>query len=353
MKSISAMPPDSAVAVTDAGASCMAAWDGYVRGHATASVYHLAAWRELIESVFDRETHYLLAENSGQIRGVLPLVRLKSLLFGDFLVSMPYVSYGGVLADDASTCARLIESATSLGRELDVAHVELRHLADCTSLPKRLDKVSMRLRLSGDSDTLWNKLGSKVRAQVKRPQKEGAESEIGGEELVEDFYTVFSVKYRDLGVPVYPLTWFRAILQRFPELARVFVVRVAGHPVAASVVIGFNGKLEVPWASSLRSADRYGVNMYLYWSMLKYAEEQGYEIFDFGRSTQGSGTFRFKKQWGAEPVQLYWHYWLRDTQEIPQLNPANPKFQAAVAVWRKLPVWMANRIGPQIVKNLP
>ena len=339
--------------IVDADASRMPAWDGYVRCHAFASVYHLSAWRDLIESVFERETHYLLTETSGHISGVLPLVRLKSLLFGDFLVSMPYVSYGGALADDTASCALLIDGATRLAAKLGVAHMELRHLADCSTLPRRLDKVSMHLRLSGDSDALWKKLGTKVRAQIKRPLKEGAESETGGEELVEDFYEVFSVKYRDLGVPVYPLKWFRAILQRFPDLARVFIVRVGGQPVAASIVIGFKGRLEVPWASSLRSADRYGVNMYLYWSMLKYAEEEGYDIFDFGRSTEGSGTYRFKRQWGAEPVQLYWHYWLRDTQDIPHLNAANPRFQAAVAVWRKLPVWMANRIGPQIVKNLP
>ena len=353
MKSISAMPPDTELIVTEVGVSRMAEWDRYVRGHELASVYHLAAWRELIESVFNRQTHYLLAESGKQIKGVLPLVRLKSRLFGDFLVSMPYVSYGGTLADDATTCERLIEAAIRLGGRLGVAHVELRHLADCAALPKRVDKVSMHLRLTGDGNSLWHKLGSKRRAQIKRPLKEGAASEIGGSELVDDFYAVFSVKYRDLGIPVYPITWFRTVLQRFPELTRVFVVRVRRRPVAASIVIGFKERLEVPWASSLRSADRYGVNMYLYWSMLRYAEDQGYEIFDFGRSTEGSGTFRFKKQWGAEPVQLYWHYWLRDSEEIPQLHPANPKFRTAVAVWRKLPVWMANRIGPQIVKNLP
>ena len=331
----------------------MDAWDRYVRGHAAASVYHLGAWRELIESVFGRETHYLVAENDNEIIGVLPLVRLKSLLFGDFLVSMPYVSYGGILADDEAVCATLTDGAAGLARKLGVDHVELRHLTDCLSLPRRLDKVSMHLRLTGRSETLWEKLGSKRRAQIKRPLREGAEGEIGGAELIHEFYDVFSVKYRDLGVPVYPVGWFRAILQRFPHLARVFVVRVGGCPVAASIVLGFNGKLEVPWASSLRSADRYGVNMYLYWSMLKYAEDEGYEIFDFGRSTQGSGTYRFKQQWGAEPVQLYWHYWLSGAQEIPRLNPANPRFQAAVAVWKKLPVRIANWIGPQIVKNLP
>src|SRR5690606_23532319 len=147
--------------------------------------------------------------------------------------------------------------------------------------------------------------------------------------------------------------WFRGVLERFADAARVFVVRVDGHAVAASIVLGWRERLEVPWAASLRAADRYGVNMFLYWSMLKYAEEAGYRVFDFGRSTRDSGTFRFKKQWGAEPVQLCWHYWMRDGGEPPQLNAHNPRYRAAVAMWRRLPVWAANVLGPRLVKNLP
>jgi serine/alanine adding enzyme len=353
MQSISALRTDRATTVSGLARGGVEAWDGYVRAHGSASVYHLAAWRDVIESVFDRETHYLLAERDGELCGVLPMVRLKSLAFGDFLVSMPYVNYGGVLADDANACAQLIEAAAALADGLGVDHMELRHLSDCAALPKREDKVSMHLELSGDADALWKSLGSKRRAQIKRSQKEGATCETGGADLVDDFYAVFSVKYRDLGTPVYPVAWFRALLRKFPELTRVFVVRVAGKPVAASIVIGFNGTLEVPWASTLREADRYAVNMYLYWNMLEFAENHGYRVFDFGRSTEGSGTYRFKKQWGAEPVQHYWHYWLRDSDEIPRINPENPKALAAVAVWKRLPVWMANRLGPHIVKNLP
>ncbi|HZD54432.1 MAG TPA: hypothetical protein VE175_15400, partial [Woeseiaceae bacterium] len=252
------------VTVTEAAGSRMTGWDAYVRGHEGASVYHLGAWRELIEDVFGRETHYLTAyrtdhrvddrvddridhrtdhrvddrtdhrvdnpvddrignriddgigprignrisngidpqigEPGGRICGVLPLVRLKSRLFGDFLVSLPYVSYGGVLADDAESGAKLIDEASRLAADLGAGHIELRHLADCTSLPKRTDKVSMHLELTGDADALWKRLGSKCRAQIKRPLKEGATCEIGGAALVDAFYAVFSVKYRDLGV---------------------------------------------------------------------------------------------------------------------------------------------------------
>lgn len=353
MRSISALQTEPAVTVSEAALSGLDAWDRYVRAHEGASVYHLAGWRDVIETVFGRETHYLLAERAGRVCGVLPLVRLKSLVFGDFLVSMPYVNYGGVLADDAVACTELLHAAASLAEGLGVNHVELRHLADCAALPKRQDKVSMHLKLRGDADALWQRLGSKRRAQIKRSQKEGASCEIGGLELLDDFYAVFAVKYRDLGTPVYPIAWFTALLRQFADLTRVFIVRVDGKPVAASIVIGFNGTLEVPWASTLREADRYAVNMYLYWNMLKFAEDQGYRVFDFGRSTVDSGTYRFKKQWGAEPVQHYWHYWLRNSGEIPLINASNPKALAAVAVWKRLPLWLANRLGPHLAKNLP
>src|SRR5690606_9226443 len=166
--------------------SQMGEWDRYVHGHGSASVYHLAAWREIIESVFNRETFYLLVRNGERVTGVLPLVRLKSLAFGDFLVSLPYVSYGGVLADDDATSETLVAHSCDLARNLGVAHVEFRHLQNGSELPARTDKVSMHLALTGDSDVLWKKLGAKRRAQINRPLKEGAECAIGGEELVEE-----------------------------------------------------------------------------------------------------------------------------------------------------------------------
>ena len=240
-----------------------------------------------------------------------------------------------------------------LAERLGVSHVELRHTSDRVPLQRRTDKVSLRLPLPADSEELWAQLGSKLRAQVKRPLREGVICEIGHIDLISDFYSVFSVKYRDLGVPVYPKSWFTAILNAFPHESRVFVVRISGKPVAASLLIGFHGTVEVPWASSLRAMDRVGANMYLYWNMLKYAADHEYKTFDFGRSTEDSGTYRFKKQWGATPVQLYWHYWLQGNREIPQLNLGNPKYQLAAAVWRKLPLPVANFLGPRIVKNLP
>lgn len=339
-------------AVDDAAAN---AWDAFVERAPNASVYHLFRWRQLISAVFGHESAYFMArDGSGEIVGVLPTVRLNSWLFGDFMVSMPYFNYGGALAADARTAAALNSSAAEHASRIGSSHLELRHDSNLMpEWPQRTDKVAMYLRLPETAERLSKQLGSKLRSQIKRPTKEGATGQQGSIELLDEFYAVFSRNMRDLGTPVYPKRWFAAILLAFPERTRLFVVRHAGRPVAAALVIGYRGRLEIPWASSLREANSIGVNMLLYWSVLEYACEQQYEIFDFGRSTIDAGTYRFKKQWGAEPHQLHWHYWICGGGDPPVMNPSNPKYRFAVAVWQHLPLPVANRLGPVLVKNLP
>jgi FemAB-related protein (PEP-CTERM system-associated) len=172
-------------------------------------------------------------------------------------------------------------------------------------------------------------------------------------ELVQDFYAVFSRNMRDLGTPVYPRSFFSAILTSFADIAKVYVVELKRRPVAASIVLTYGDRAEVPWASSLRSANSVGVNMLLYWAMLRAAAQAGRRRFDFGRSTRDSSTYRFKWQWGARPEQLRWHYWLPADRALPRLNPDNPKYRTAIALWQRLPLRVANLLGPLIIKNLP
>jgi FemAB-related protein (PEP-CTERM system-associated) len=327
----------------------------FVARQPLAELYHDYRWRTVIESVFRHECHYLLARDSvGQVRGVLSLVRLRSRFFGDFLVSMPFFNYGGILADSPAAERALTEAAVTLGRECGVAHIELRHRAHQTlDWPAREDKVTMQLELPSTEQELFKSFDSKLRAQIRRPQKAGATPRDGGLELLDDFYVVFARNMRDLGTPVYSRRLFAAILEAFPESARIFVVDLKGVPVAAGFVLSHRGTLEIPWASSLRAANRDGVNMLLYWSALRHAVECGYKRFDFGRSSRGSGTYRFKEQWGAQPQQLRWHYWLARGGDLPRLNPDNPKYRLAIGLWKKLPLPAANFLGPLIVRNLP
>lgn len=331
------------------------AWADYVARQPAATLYHDYRWRELIRSVFGHQSWYLRARApSGGIVGVLPLVRLNSRLFGDFLVSMPYFNYGGVLADDEVAAGALVAHAGQLAGRLGVQHVELRQTTRLPGgLPIRDDKVTMLLELPDDPDRLWHDIGAKRRAQVKRPLRERIEIHHGGTELLDDYYRVFARNMRDLGTPVYSRELFREILANFPGQTRIIVIRLDDRPVAAAFLIGHRGRLEIPWASSLREANPVGVNMLLYWEALKYAIEAGYRVFDFGRCSRDGGTYRFKKQWGAQEQPLYWQYWLRDGATLPRLNPDNPKYRLLIAMWQRLPLAIANRLGPGIVGQLP
>jgi serine/alanine adding enzyme len=331
------------------------AWDHFVERQPEASVYHLSVWRHILYEAFGKRWHLLAALQDDVIVAGLPMVHMQSRLFGNFLVSMPYVNYGGLLTEDDSLAEPILHHAVALGRQLGVSHLELRHLENYyPHLPVRTDKVSMWLPLPGAAQELFASFKSKLRSQVRKGEKNGLGVRIGGTDLLEDFYTVFARNMRDLGTPFYGRRLFRLILEAFPDAARVVVVTGAGQrPLAAGFLLGYRHRLEIPWASSLREYNHLQTNMWLYWNCLKYACDHGYQIFDFGRSSLDGPTFRFKKQWGAQPVPHYWHYHLEEGRALPYLSPQNPKFRLAVNIWRRLPLRVTRLLGPSIVKHLP
>lgn len=330
-------------------------WDEYVRTKQDSTIYHLSAWRKLIETIFGHDTYYLYAHNQESVVvGVLPLVRQKSLIFGDFAVSLPFFNYGGVLAETDEIEQLLMNQACNIGKEIGVSHIEFRdskHRNDGWQV--RRDKVAMILDLPETEDEMWKTLGSKRRSQIKRPLRESIEIIEGGLELVDDFYYVFTRGMRDLGTPVYPRKLFKEIIKLFPDECFIVVIKHKGIPVAAGFLIGYNNKLEIPWAATLNTVKSIGVGMLLYWEIIKRAISKHYRNFDFGRSSVNSGTYKFKKQWGAVEKQLYWHYWLSPGTSMPKLSPDNAKYKMAIQVWKRLPLTITNAIGPSIVKYLP
>lgn len=330
-------------------------WDHFVLGHPHASGYHTLAWRGVISNVFGHRTYYLIAKDEGgAVRGVLPLVLTKSPMFGCFLTSMAFLNYGGVLADRADVRLALLAAASETAKDVGAAHIELRQTDPLeTDWPVRSRKVSMRLALPPDYETLLKAYPSKLRSQIRRAQKEGMDVRVGGEELLDDYYRVFARCMRDLGTPVYEKRFFQSIIETFPKEVRLCVVSLKGVPLASGLLYGFRSTLEIPWAASDKRFSRLAPNMLLYSAVLEFACREGFKEFDFGRSSVDSGTYRFKQQWGAHPRQLYWYYWVAGGQSIPELNPDNPKFKAAISVWQHLPVPVANLIGPHIVKYLP
>jgi FemAB-related protein (PEP-CTERM system-associated) len=339
--------------ITPLSPSGEAAWDEFVAQHPDASVYHLSGLRKVIAGSFSHETLYFNAISGKRIVGVLPLVRLKSRLFGDFMVSQPYFNYGGVLAVNALVAERLLSVAQQKASAYGCSHIEYRDVAQLDGLPVRTDKVAMWLDLPADKEQLWQQVGTKVRAQIKRSRRFGLTVQSGGPELLDDFYQVFAENMRDLGTPVYGKDFFANLLASGIGNQQLVIVRHQGKPVSAAYLVAYKQRMEVPWASTLRSANRFDANMFLYWELLSQACSQGCTIFDFGRSTVNAATYKFKKQWGAKPRQLYWHYWLRDGGEPPRINPDNPKYRLVISVWQKLPVWLTRLLGPGIVKYLP
>lgn len=332
------------------------AWDSYVARQAHASIYHLAGWRKIIEDCFCHKTRYLYATgDGGEVCGVMPLVHHDSLLFGSVLYSLPYFTYGGIVADTVEAEERLLTEAIRVARDVGAKHLEIRQEAPChADLPAKTNKVSMRLALTKNAAELWERLPSKLRSQIRKPSKEGMTVAFGGDVQLDGFYDVFCRNMRNLGTPVYDKGFFRAIIQGFPSQAQICTVYSQhNRPVASGFLLGFKDRLEIPWASSLRAFSRSSPNMLLYWSVLEYACRNGYAEFDFGRSSKGEGTYRFKEQWGAQPSQLYWCYWLSRGTPLPELNPKNPKFKLAIAAWRRMPLSLTKAFGPLIARNLP
>jgi FemAB-related protein (PEP-CTERM system-associated) len=329
--------------------------DRFIENCEASSLYHDYRWVNVVEKCFGHKCFYLVCEDPDKrIVGALPMVHLKSMLFGNFLVSMPYFNYGGVCSSVSSAQTALVGEAVRTAMSLGASHIEFRQeLPMDNGFPVKTSKVSMRLPLPESDADLWKSLPSKLRSQVRRPQKEGMTVRISRHDELDNFYKVFSINMRELGTPVYPRHFFRDILDRFPLQSWICTVSAGEIPVASGFLIGFKERMEIPWASSIREYNRLGPNMLLYWSCLEFSCRRGFRSFDFGRSTAGGGTYRFKEQWGASPHPMHWHYWMNGGKPLPELNPGNPKFRFAIALWRRLPLPVTRRLGPLIVKNLP
>lgn len=330
------------------------AWDAYAASHEGGCNYHRYHWRSVIEKSFGHRTHYLAATDGSRISGILPLTHMKSRMFGNFLVSLPCFNYGGLLCSDRRSETALLEAARSLLAETGAGHVELRHAAErLEGLATRQHKVTMLLGLERDEESQWKALDARVRNQVRKAVKCCLTAAEGHLDLLDGFYGVFCRNMRDLGTPVYGKHFFRNVLETFPDTTRVISVMQGGRAVASGILTWHRGTLEVPWASSIRDVREMCPNNLLYWEAIRFALRQGFEVFDFGRSTPGEGTFQFKKQWGAQPAQLNWQYLLENGAAPPDISPRNPRYRLAVRLWKMLPLNVANALGPHIVRNIP
>jgi FemAB-related protein (PEP-CTERM system-associated) len=312
-------------------------------------------WLSILREGLGHTPYCLALEANGVLAGVLPLALVESMLFGKFLVSLPFLNSGGVSTANPEASQALIDKAVELADRLNVRYLELRHEnrhSHAAFHHELTTKVHMRLELPGTSDGLWSDLKAKVRNQVRKGESYPWTIHWGQEELLADFYAVLSRNMRDLGTPVFGRRLFRSILQAFSEGAELCVVKGDGQPAAAALLLHGSEVTEVPTASSLRAFNSKNVNMLMYWQLLKRAIERGQRVFDFGRSTIDSNTYKFKKQWGAVAHPATWQYYVR-RGSIGDMRPENKKYQLPILVWRRLPVWLTQLIGPSIVRCIP
>jgi len=329
-------------------------WDAFIQQQPTATTYHPSAWLNVIKKSFGHDSHILVAiDKNGALLGGLPLTFFSSKIFGKFAVSIPFVNYGGVVSNYFNIAQALIQAAQTLCDGQQVSHIEIRTMQQGLAENPVDKKVSMVLQLPESDAALEKQLGAKVRAQYKKAEEHLPTFKVGKLDLLNDFYKVFSRNMRDLGTPVYSKKWFRDILSTPDIKATILVVYMNNEPVSTGFLVGNNLTLEIPWASTIKSANEKNANMWMYRRILAYAIAEGYTFFDFGRSTMGAGTFKFKKQWGAEPYQHYWYYLLQGGAERPELNPDNPKFKLFIFMWKLMPIWLTTIIGPHVIKHIP
>jgi FemAB-related protein (PEP-CTERM system-associated) len=331
-------------------------WDEYVLGHADATVYHLAAAVGIGRAVFGLRCHFLTARDaSGRLCGVLPLVEQRIVPGLRCLISLPFFTGGGVLATDDRALHGLLQAAEQLAAERRAGRIVLRHGGPVPAIPytENLDKVAMVLPLPDSSAELQQRLGSKLRSQIRRAERENPEVRVGGAELIDDFYPVFCSVMRDLGTPVYPRHFFSTVCAVMQARTSLVVVYLDGTPVAGAVLLRWRDSMEVPWAATLGRVKGLAINMRLYWELLQCAMAQGCKTFDFGRSSVDAGTYRFKSQWGAKPVQLHWYCSGDKAAAVSQRHEGQSTLDLAVRLWRRMPLPVANWLGPRISPYLP
>jgi FemAB-related protein (PEP-CTERM system-associated) len=334
-------------------------WDAFVAADPNGTLSHLYEWSEIIANTYGHKTFYLTACQDGEIAGILPLVHIKSRLFGNSLVSMPFQDYGGIVAKNQEAFQSLLDRAFQLKKEHAARFVELRYreepaafaLSEGTAYG---DKSTLILDISQGAENLWKSFSPKVRNQVRKAQKSGLTVQIGGSELLDEFYRPFAVNMRDLGSPVHPPKFFTEIFRVFGDDVRLALISEGKETVGGLIVFFYKNTAIVPWASCYRGYFSKCPNNLLYWETMQYACARGCTQFDFGRSSQNSGTYHFKLQWGAVPFPLHWRIYGGGSTGNNAASPAaeSRALRMASAMWKHIPVGIANVVGPRIRRYL-
>ena len=322
-------------------------WDAFVAASEDATFFHCLPWRRVIERSLGHKTHYLCAWRGGRLAGILPLVHIRSLLFGNSLVSLGFGVYGGIAAEDDTAAHALAEAAAALGRSLGVGHVELRHMTRARAgwLTKPDLYFTFCRALAKDGAANLKAIPRKKRADLRKAiDNKALTVEVGAD--LDIFFHIYSESVRNLGTPILPQRFYAAIAEEFGPAVEISAVKGPEGPVAALMTFYFKDRV-MPYYGGANAAAR-PLHAYdlQYWRLMERAVARGATIFDFGRSKRGTGAYDYKTYWGFEPTALAYEFYLVKGGELPDVNPLNPKYRLMIETWRRLPLGLANAIGP-------
>jgi len=327
-------------------------WDAFVFASPQATFFHRAGWLRMVEDVFRHQGFFLYAERAGEIVGVLPLGQVKSRLFGHSLVALPFTVYGGVVADDPQVALSLEQEAHRIALSLGVDHLEYRNTSpQHLDWPKQDLYVTFRKEIFAEEEANMLAIPRKQRAMVRKGLKNGLQSHIDAD--ASRFFALYADNVHRHGTPAMPKRYFQALLDEFGADAEVLTVTDdKGRALSSVLSFYFRDEVLPYYAGDDESARDLAANDFKYWELMRRACAKGLKVFDYGRSKQGTGSYAFKKNWGFEPTPLHYEYQLFNRDSVPQNNPSNAKYQLLIKAWRKLPLGVANWLGPFIVRNL-
>ena len=329
-------------------------WDDYVDRSSQGTFFHLIGWKKVIEQTFPYLSWYLVAHDDGGMCGCLPLFQVKNALCGNALISVPFGVTGGICAENTLSVNALLRRAQELAEELGADYIELRQASSCgVDLPGKDLYVTFERELEPEVEKNMAAIPRKQRRMIRQGMSHDLVSSVNGKERLPLFYGIYAHSVHNLGTPVFPYNFFEHLMEIFDDKARIHSVWHQGTPVAAVLTFFYKNRVMPYYGGALKSSFHLAVNDFMYWELMVYACEQGCKIFDFGRSKRGTGSFDFKRHWGFEPRPLPYQYSLHRRKEIPNVSPTNSKFQHLIALWKKLPLPIANIVGPYLIRYVP
>ncbi|HEX3665453.1 MAG TPA: FemAB family XrtA/PEP-CTERM system-associated protein [Rhizomicrobium sp.] len=328
------------------------AWDAFIQEAPSATFFHRVGWKRVIEKAFGHRTFYLAARRRGAICGVLPLTRVKSLFFGHSLISNAFCVRGGPVAEYPEIRDELESEAIRLTRELGAECLEFRSEACSGSGWQIRDGVyaNFSRKIAPDSGTNLKSIPRKQRAMIRKGIANGLKAEI--EEDVRRFHHVYAQSVRNLGTPVFSRRYFQLLKEEFGRDCDIITILSGAEPVASVLNFYFRDQVLPYYGGGTAQARTLAGNDFMYWEVMRRASERGYGVFDFGRSKIGTGAYDFKRNWGFESSPFAYTYYSLGTRSVGSVNPLNPKYQAAISLWQRLPLPVTKLIGPAIVRSI-